>query len=338
MKKILFYLILVLLGSRLYGNGCLKLEDIKHTIVQLNEDEDKVVFRNKNKKILKEVRFLNFVNTKKRVFYKDLNFDNKKEILVDISSHERYEEHKILTIGCDMLTDFSPIFSSRDIEKLLSKAKEIAQQYDKESPEKFKSVVTDTKSYGKGRVGIVTTYYLQSNSMPYTYKLLSIYEKNKVLLSNFKLYTEVTDKWSADYCEDYTVTHEYQTKKSSSLQQLVFEHTYVFKHEKYCKEKSIKKWSVKLDPKKFVLKDGKFVAVKQEKKPIFNLDEVLKNAQKGLRYKKIVLEAMLFEVPVSKDNVELYTQIGQALKKAKHREEAEFLLSSIFKSSFKGYK
>ena len=115
-----------------------------------------------------------------------------------------------------------------NVEKLLSKAKEIANESLKESPEKLESVVADTESYGKGRVGIVTTYYLQSNSMPYTYKLLSIYEKNEVLLSNFKLYNKVTDKWSADYCEDYKITHEYQTKKSSSFQKLIFEHTYIF--------------------------------------------------------------------------------------------------------------
>ena len=336
MKKIVFYLIIVLLWSSLYGDECLKIEDIKQTIVHINEDEDKVVFRNKNENILKEVTFLNFVNTGERVLYRDLNFDNKKEILVNISSHEQREEHKVLTIGCDKLIDFSPSsLYYLNVEKLLSKAKEVSKEYLKESAEILDKIVADTKNYGKGRVAIISTYHIKSSSNPYRYALLSLYEKKasnaEPLLSNFRLSHTQGDSYSStdDY---YRATHQYKLKNSSDVSTLKFEHIYTFEHEQSVKKMVIKKWSVKLDSKIFVLKNGKYEAIKRKEKPIFDWDEVLKNAQKGLRYKKIVLEAMLFEEPISKENVKIYTQIGQAFKKAKHREEAEFLLNSILEA------
>ena len=231
----------------------------------------------------------------------------------------------------------SKLNSDISVENLLAKAKETSKKYLKESAEILDEIVADTKNYGKDRVAIISSYYIKSSSNPYRYKLLSLYEKKgshvEPLLSNFRLsYTQSDNNQERE--NYYSATHKYKLKNTSDVSRLEFEHTYVFEHEQSHKKLIVKKWSVKLDPKVFVFKNGKYEAIKQKKKPLFNLDEVLKNAQKGLRYKKIVLEAMLFEVPVSKENVKRYAQIGQALKKFKYLKEAEFLLGSIFKSKY----
>ena len=71
------------------------------------------------------------------------------------------------------------------------------------------------------------------------------------------------------------------------------------------------------------------------KKALFDLNEIVKNTKKGWKYKIIVLKAMLFEEPISKENVELYAKIGSNLKYAKHTKEALFLLDKVFRSGIK---
>ena len=106
MKKVVLMSLYLL--SVVYGDECLNINNIKSKIVHVNEYEDKVVFTKSNGEFLKEVTFVNFVNIEERISYQDLDFDNKKEILVDISSHERYEEHEIFTITCNKLVPFFP--------------------------------------------------------------------------------------------------------------------------------------------------------------------------------------------------------------------------------------
>jgi len=106
MKKIVVMSLYLL--SVVYGDECLNINNIKSKIVHISEDKDKVVLTKSNGEFLKEVIFLNFVSIEERILYQDLDFDNKKEILVDISSHERYEEHEIFTINCNKLVPFFP--------------------------------------------------------------------------------------------------------------------------------------------------------------------------------------------------------------------------------------
>ena len=116
---------------------CLSSSNIKSKIVNIDENMDKIIFKDIKENIIKEVRFLNFIDVEKRYFYKDLDFDGVEELLVDISSNEQRQEYEIFNIKCNTIVPFSlkTLFSSprlsiiyrgyvertarRDIEKLL---------------------------------------------------------------------------------------------------------------------------------------------------------------------------------------------------------------------------
>ena len=61
----------------------------------------------------------------------------------------------------------------------------------------------------------------------------------------------------------------------------------------------------------------------------FNLKEIEANTKKGLKYKKRVLKAMLFEETLFSSNVNRYNNIAYYLQKAGHNQEAIFLLEEI---------
>jgi len=145
MKKIILMCLYLL--SILHGQECLETNNIKNHIVPINDNEDKVVLMRLNGEILIEIKFLNFIDREKRILYKDLNFDNKKEILINISSHEKYEEYEILTIDCDKLVSFFP--KNLYTFKLNNKDKKLIEyiQNDNNYKPKYKTYCLDNSRY-----------------------------------------------------------------------------------------------------------------------------------------------------------------------------------------------
>jgi len=107
MKKLTLILYL-LAGTLLYAEECLEQSDIVTSIINIDDDISNVILKSKKGKVLKKVEFLNFIDVEKRVIYKDLDFDGKNEILVDISSNEKRKEYQIFTIGCNRIIPFTP--------------------------------------------------------------------------------------------------------------------------------------------------------------------------------------------------------------------------------------
>lgn len=88
-----------------------------------------------------------------------------------------------------------------------------------------------------------------------------------------------------------------------------------------------KRWRVTLEDKEFIYKNGSYVAI--ESKPIFNLKQIALNTKKGLKYKRVVLEAMLLEAKISSENIESYEDIAVNLYKHKRYATAEMLFKKI---------
>ena len=87
---------------------CLSPKNITSEIVNIEDDEmDKIIFNDKEYNILAQVKYLKFTKVSKRYFYKDLDFDGAKELLVDISSNEQRVEYKVYSIKCDDIVPFS---------------------------------------------------------------------------------------------------------------------------------------------------------------------------------------------------------------------------------------
>jgi len=107
MKKITLILYL-LTGTLLYAEECLEQSDIVSSIINIDNNIGNVILKSKKGKVFYKVKFLNFIDVEKRVIYKDLDFDGKNEILVNISLNEKLEEYQIFTIGCYKLIPFSP--------------------------------------------------------------------------------------------------------------------------------------------------------------------------------------------------------------------------------------
>jgi len=107
MKKLTLILYL-LAGTLLNAEECLEQSDIITSIINIDDDISNVILKSKKGKVLKKVEFLNFIDVEKRVIYKDLDFDGKNEILVNISSNEKLEEYQIFKIGCNRLIPFTP--------------------------------------------------------------------------------------------------------------------------------------------------------------------------------------------------------------------------------------
>ena len=221
-------------------------------------------------------------------------------------------------------------------KKLIESIRESTQKELVESPEVIDKIIVSRGNFGKNRVGVEVHIRLQSNSCPYTYGRLSIYEKDKnkivTLLSNFKVLKRDGEK---GYCDFYEREHKYLLEKKSTPSKLIFKHTYRFSHEEFCKENKTEEWKVTLKPTVLSLNKRKYQIVSSNKKAVFDLNEIVKNTKKGWRYRTIVLKAMLFEEPIAKENVELYAKIGSNLKNAKHTKEALFLLDKIFRSKIK---
>ena len=86
---------------------CLSPKNIKVQVVHKDDDMDKIIFKDRDNKTIKEVDFLNFIKVNKRYFYQDLDFDGVEELLVDVSSTEQSIEFEAYSIKCDKLVPFS---------------------------------------------------------------------------------------------------------------------------------------------------------------------------------------------------------------------------------------
>ena len=111
------------------------------------------------------------------------------------------------------------------------------------------------------------------------------------------------------------------TKINSDYAPLIFSHNY-----SYAFDGIKEKWKVKLDDIECLYKNGKYEC---KVNPVFELKQVEENVKKGLKYRKIVLQALLDEVPLSKENLETYNSIVFYLKRYKHEKEARFLEDQI---------
>lgn len=192
--------------SILHGQECLQTNNIKNQIIHINDNEDKVVFMRLNGEILIEIKFLNFINVEERIFYKDLNFDNKEEILINISSHEKREEYKVLSIECNKLTLFSPNTLYRF--KLDKKNKKILeyinsnnenrpmlnsyclrnnQYYVCKSEESFSVNIKRINEFNFQKKIVATYYYFNSNIVELK---KTIDKKNLVKLNNIAYYLQ----------------------------------------------------------------------------------------------------------------------------------------------------
>ena len=190
----------------------------------------------------------------------------------------------------------------------------------------------DTSLYEKNILKLALSFSGASHVNPYTSTSMFLYaiknNKIKVVLDGFN-FSETNGENNMCYYHDTSHYYSWKNKKSFTLPNtLVFKHDYKYE-ESDCEDASNEKyWHVKLEPLKFVYKNGKYRMVSKIK-PIFNLKEVEANAKKGLRYKEMVLKAMLFEEYLFKKNVNRYNNIAYYLQKAGHNKEAMILLKEI---------
>jgi len=151
-------------------------------------------------------------------------------------------------------------------------------------------------------------------------KKLFIYESDglKPILSNLTI--EEYDEEMAGH-NLARVASLKTTKINSDYAPLIFSHNY-----SYAFDGIKEKWKVKLDDIECLYKNEKYEC---KVNPVFELRQVEKNVKKGLKYRIIVLHALLDEVLLSKENLETYNSIVYYLKKYKHEKEAHFLEDQI---------
>lgn len=164
-------------------------------------------------------------------------------------------------------------------------------------------------------------------------KRLFLYEQKenslKPILSNF-MYENFEAIHEMDE-DDQSKKEIFRIKpKKSTLKHppLYFRHIYEYGYPNEDRSDELS-WEVELEERKFVYKNGKYEGIVKKSKPLFDLKEIEVNTKKGLKYKEVVLRAMLFEVIMTSKNVSRYNNIAYYLEKAGHSEEAIFLLEKI---------
>lgn len=127
-----------------------------------------------------------------------------------------------------------------------------------------------------------------------------------------------------------TIFSELDKKNLEYHAPLFFNRYYSFSHLKRGAEGKLKNWNVELDESaKYIYQEGKYILKKKIYKDIFDLDQIELNSKKGLKYKEIVLRAMLYQIEITKNTVAQYERISNNLKNAGHKSEARFLESKI---------
>ena len=157
-------------------------------------------------------------------------------------------------------------------------------------------------------------------------------DKLHTLLSNFMVQDEVIDVDFESFESIFTYKLKENSLKKEGHPPLVFnrEYKFVYSNEFDDKHPIYQEWKVNFD---FVLlvynMDRRAYQQITKEKPLFDLKQVEKNTLDGLKYREIVLRAMLNEVPLNKENVEIYHAISVHLKANGHKKEGNFLAEQI---------
>ncbi len=192
-------------------------------------------------------------------------------------------------------------------------------------------VAFDT-SLPKGFLGFQISFYGSSRVNPFSSSSLFIYKiedkKLKLIFSdNLLSYFHGEN----NMCNYRNSTHTYKFINKSSFKfksPLYFQHSYAYE-ESYCKDESKDAtWKVALGKIKWVYKNGVYKQETKEKK-LFDLKQIEANVKKGLKYKKVVLRAMLYEEEISRDNLNHWNNIAYYLQKNGQNREAILLLEEI---------
>jgi len=213
--------------------------------------------------------------------------------------------------------------------------------------EKEKFSIKSIKTYPFNRFSITLSVSTNKDIYGGEHRLFLYEFKNKKinkLLSNF-----VVKSWNEELeYESFSSVFEY-TLESSSLNNeshipLIFKKNYKFSYSnEYEQKKPIdENWEVELEPVSLIYneKDKLYENVKKEK-ALFELKEIEENTKKGWRYKKVVLQAMLYNKPVSIKNIKTYEAIAKNLLASGHKKEGNFLfqvLNSIFPNRGRSFK
>ena len=274
------------------------------------------------------------VKTLKSKYAKDIKDDYK--LGVPICSDIEKENKSILTlpysVGDEDVYSLSLILAIVD-----NKSKKVEQSYfhkDIASSDAIyiSSVKLDGSLYKKSVLQLIISFYGSSRANPFSLETLFLYQiKKKRLKPILENLTVSRMNGENDMCNYFDASHNYEwlNKKRFRLgSDIKFEHQYGYE-ESYCKDESKEEhWEVKLEPKRLTFKDGRYVVAGKEK-PVFDLKEIDKSCKKGLKYKMVVLKAMLFENPLLKSNLREYNNIAYYLQQSKHNREAIFLLEKI---------
>ena len=190
----------------------------------------------------------------------------------------------------------------------------------------------DTSLYKKNILKLAISFTGSSRANPYSLSSMFLYaikdKSLKVILDGFE-FSQTKGENNMCYYHDASRDYSWKNKKDFTLSSpMVFDYFYAYEESDCENESNEKHWSVKLEPLKLVFKDGKY-KVPNTYEPIFNLKEVEVNVKKGLNYKEVVLNAMLFEEFMCKKNVNHYNNIAYYLQKAGHNREAIVLLEKI---------
>lgn len=163
------------------------------------------------------------------------------------------------------------------------------------------------------------------NSLYMATKKLFIYEEEKdtfkVLAHDILLYKR--KGYSDDEQSILKCTYSPIDRKD-----LVFkcQYDYAIKKDKY---KKLQEWSVELEPNLYVYRGGKYV--EENITPVFNLEEIEQQSKKGLHFRELVLNALVFEMfDYSKDDyIPAFNNIAFYFYKHKFYKESIYLLEKI---------
>lgn len=167
-----------------------------------------------------------------------------------------------------------------------------------------------------------------SRVSPYSEKTLTLYEiKNKslnTLLDNISIEhtTGENDGNDKGYSTEYLKRLE-KVQSKGNYPDLIFEQSFSYN------EQEGQTWKAKYGTITYRYQQGKYLPTQSKAAEVFDLKQIEQQAKEGLKFKPIMLKAMLHEKWLTKENMESYNNIAYYLQKAGHNKEAILLLKSI---------
>jgi len=168
---------------------------------------------------------------------------------------------------------------------------------------------------------------------PFSHKNITIYEFKEEKLN--KLFETTLEEVSGenngnDVGEISFKKSKYMGIKSSKVYpDLTFENSYEYR---YYNEKTEQNWKVNYGKRLFVYREGKYELVNKNLPKLFDLKKIEEQTKKGLKFKSVVLRALMKEEWVNKKNVESFNNIAYYLSKSGHDKEAVVVLENIIHS------